>query len=36
MSLQRLFEKSENSAVIVFVFILVVAHYVLLRLFEIV
>jgi hypothetical protein len=34
MSLQNLFEKHENVAVAVFVTLLVVAHYVLLRLIE--
>lgn len=36
MSLQRLFEKSENLSVLVFVSLLVAAHYVLLRLLEII
>lgn len=34
MNLQRIFEKSENTAVVIFVAILVVGHYVLLRLIE--
>lgn len=36
MSLQRLFEKSENISVVIFVSLLVVAHFVLLRLFEVI
>lgn len=34
MSLQSIFEKNENTAVVIFVALLVVAHYVLLKLFE--
>lgn len=36
MSLQRIFESSENTAVVIFVVGLVVAHYVLLHLLEII
>lgn len=34
MSLQSIFEKSENKAVAIFVVVLVVAHYALLKLIE--
>lgn len=36
MSLQNIFEKNENVAVAIFVALLVVAHYVLLKLIEVI
>ena len=36
MNLQKIFEKSENKAVAIFVTIAILAHFVLLKLFELV